>query len=173
DNALLAEDGLEISLYLSDAWQLLGSTALAAPMSRLFSARLLSAELSQDAAQLAGKIALLSPSYEAAALIISPTTDQDAFLVSLATGDFTAYTPQSEFEKIIQDAFQTPRIPYSVNQLMSQGKLGEVILNAMIQFEKGAAGDLQDLLESLSTLRLIGLEDTARRAALALVMLAD
>ena len=53
----------------------------------------------------------------------------------------------SEFEKTIQDAFQTPRIPYSVNQLMSQGKLGEVILNAMIQFEKGAAGDLQDLLE--------------------------
>jgi hypothetical protein len=51
--------------------------------------------------------------------------------------------------------------------------LGEVILNAMIQFEKGAAGDLQDLLESLSTFRLIGLEDTARRAALALVMLAD
>lgn len=94
-------------------------------------------------------------------------------MVSLATGDFTAYTPQSEFEKTIQDAFQTPRIPYSVNQLMSQGKLGEVILNAMIQFEKGAAGDLQDLLESLSTLRLIGLEDTARRAALALVMLAD
>ena len=173
DQALLAEDRSQISLHLNNAWQLLGSTALAAPMARLFSARLLSAELNQDAAQLAGKIALLSPNYETAAEIISPKTDQEAFLISVATGDFTDYTPQSEFEKTIQDAFQAPRIPYSVNQLMSQGKLGEVILNAMIQFEKGAAGDLQDLLESLSTLRLIGLEDTARRATLALVILAN
>ena len=100
-------------------------------------------------------------------------SEQDAFLVSIATGDFSTFSPKSEFEKTIQDAFNDPRVPYSVNQLMSQGKLGEVILNAMIQFEKGASGDLQDLLEALSTLRLIGLEDTARRATLALVLLAN
>lgn len=173
DQALLDENGSAIALNLDEAWQLLGETPLAAPIARIFSARLLSAELSGGSAQLAAKIALLSPSYETAAQIISPMSEQDAFLVSIATGDFSTFSPKSEFEKTIQDAFNDPRVPYSVNQLMSQGKLGEVILNAMIQFEKGASGDLQDLLEALSTLRLIGLEDTARRATLALVLLAN
>jgi hypothetical protein len=173
DQALLDENGSAIALNLVEAWQLLGETPLAAPIARIFSARLLSAELSGGGAQLAAKIALLSPSYETAAQIISPMSEQDAFLVSIATGDFSTFSPKSEFEKTIQEAFNDPRVPYSVNQLMSQGKLGEVILNAMIQFEKGASGDLQDLLEALSTLRLIGLEDTARRATLALVLLAN
>ena len=173
DQALLDENGSAIALNLDEAWQLLGETPLAAPIARIFSARLLSAELSSGGAQLAAKIALLSPSYETAAQIISPMSEQDAFLVSIATGNFSTFSPKSEFEKTIQDAFNDPRVPYSVNQLMSQGKLGEVILNAMIQFEKGASGDLQDLLEALSTLRLIGLEDTARRATLALVLLAN
>ena len=173
DQALLDENGSAIALNLDEAWQLLGETPLAAPIARIFSARLLSAELSGGSAQLAAKIALLSPSYETAAQIISPMSEQNAFLVSIATGDFSTFSPKSEFEKTIQDAFNDPRVPYSVNQLMSQGKLGEVILNAMIQFEKGASGDLQDLLEALSTLRLIGLEDTARRATLALVLLAN
>ena len=173
DQALLDENGSAIALNLVEAWQLLGETPLAAPIARIFSARLLSAKLSGGGAQLAAKIALLSPSYETAARIISPMSEQDAFLVSIATGDFSTFSPKSEFEKTIQDAFNDPRVPYSVNQLMSQGKLGEVILNAMIQFEKGASGDLQDLLEALSTLRLIGLEDTARRATLALVLLAN
>ena len=173
DQALLDENGSAIALNLDEAWQLLGETPLAAPIARIFSARLLSAELSGGGAQLAAKIALLSPSYETAAQIISPMSEQDAFLVSIATGNFSTFSPKSEFEKTIQDAFNDPRVPYSVNQLMSQGKLGEVILNAMIQFEKGASGDLQDLLEALSTLRLIGLEDTARRATLALVLLAN
>jgi hypothetical protein len=39
-------------------------------------------------------------------------------------------------------------------------------LTAIIQFYKGEAGDLQDMMDALSTLRLIGLEDTARRAIL-------
>ena len=173
DQALLGENASAIALNLAEAWQLLGATPLAAPISRIFSARLLSADLGGGAAQLAAKIALLSPSYETAAQVISPMSEQDAFLVAIATSDFSTFSPKSEFEKTIQDAFNDPRVPYSVNQLMSQGKLGEVILNAMIQFEKGASGDLQDLLEALSTLRLIGLEDTARRATLALVLLAN
>ena len=36
----------------------------------------------------------------------------------------------------------------------------------IIQFHKGEVGDLQDMMDALSTLRLIGLEDTARRAIL-------
>jgi hypothetical protein len=69
-------------------------------------------------------------------------------------------------EETIYEGFVQPRIPYAIKTLLEQGKLGEVILTAIIQFYKGEAGDLQDMLDALSTLRLIGLEDTARRAVL-------
>ena len=57
-------------------------------------------------------------------------------------------------------------MPFLVEQKLNQGKLGEVILNALLQFELGIEGNLKDFSESLSTLNLIGLETTARRAAL-------
>ena len=61
---------------------------------------------------------------------------------------------------------------FSLNvNLLAQGKLGEVILNATLQFKKGSDGDLQDLIEALSTLRHIGLDATARRATLSLIKL--
>ena len=171
DQALLDQDSEAIPEYLNEAWDLLGTTALAAPFSRIFAARLFAAELDVETMQLAAKIALLSPIYEEAAQKIEPKSDLEKLWIAIAKGKFFTYDPKSQLDKTIKDAFQDPRVPYSANNLMGQGKLGEVILNAMIQFEKGAAGDLQDLLEALSTLRFIGLEDTAKRAALSLVLL--
>ena len=55
-------------------------------------------------------------------------------------------------------------MPFLVEQKLNQGKLGEVILNALLQFEMGIEGNLKDLSESLSTLNLIGLETTARNS---------
>ena len=69
-------------------------------------------------------------------------------------------------EKIISKVFTEPSMPFLVEQKLNQGKLGEVILNALLQFEMGIEGNLKDFSESLSTLNLIGLETIARRAAL-------
>jgi hypothetical protein len=38
-------------------------------------------------------------------------------------------------------------------------------------FDRGARGNLDELTRALSTLRAVGLEDTARRAALQLMLL--
>ncbi len=73
---------------------------------------------------------------------------------------------KNETENIILKVFTDPKMPFLVEQKLNQGKLGEVILNALLQFETGIQGDLKDLSESLSTLNLIGLNNTARRAAL-------
>ena len=67
---------------------------------------------------------------------------------------------------LIENFLEEPRMPFLVEQKLNQGKLGEVILNALLQFETGIEGNLKDFSESLSTLNLIGLETTARRAAL-------
>ena len=73
---------------------------------------------------------------------------------------------KNETENIILKVFTDPKMPFLVEQKLNQGKLGEVILNALLQFETGIQGDLKDLSESLSTLNLIGLNNTARRSAL-------
>ncbi len=46
----------------------------------------------------------------------------------------------------------------------------EFLLNALIQLERGIAGDMQDLLESISTLRHVGLERVSQRTALWLIL---
>ena len=43
-------------------------------------------------------------------------------------------------------------MPFLVEQKLNQGKLGEVILNALLQFENRIDGNLKDFSESLSTL---------------------
>ncbi len=109
----------------------------------------------------------LTPEYEKYAGM--PALDSDPnfmFRAAIARGDLSKIIPQSDIETAISQAFLEPRIHHSVMELLSQGRLGEVILNAIAQFEKGSSGDLQDLMEALSTLRHVGLEDTARRAAL-------
>lgn len=167
DRALDAGRREDISDALDAAWSVFRDTPLAASFSAIFAARLLEAPLTGADAIMAAKIAMLSPLYERAA---DKLGGQDRFLAALARGDLSHQSPQSDLERAIFDAFQSPRIPSAIDGLVAQGKLGEVILNALIQFEKGADGDPQDLLESLSTLRLIGLENTARRAAIAVYL---
>ena len=76
-------------------------------------------------------------------------------------------------DSVIAKAFRTGRVPFAVSNLMEQHKLGEAILTALIQFEKGSMGDLQDLMDSLSTLHFLGLDETARRATLYLLIVGD
>ena len=115
---------------------------------------------------LACKLALLTPDYETAAFRLRSISDQYKIEIATATGEFSTLKPNTALEETIYQAFVQPRIPYAIKTLLEQGKLGEVILTAIIQFYKGEAGDPQDMLDALSTLRLIGLEDTARRAIL-------
>ena len=57
--------------------------------------------------------------------------------------------------------------------LLSENRLGEAILITMESFAHGSEGNLSALTQSIAALRLIGLEDTARRAALQLLLLED
>ena len=146
---------------------------LIAPTSRLFSNDLLAMELSPKDRKLAQKFALLSDEFETAAALISPNTPQDALLKAIALDDFSNLTISGTFESIISEAFRTSRVPFAISNLMEQHKLGEAILTALIQFEKGSSGDLQNLMDSLSTLNFFGLGETARRATLYLLIVGE
>ena len=146
---------------------------LIAPMSRLFSNNLLALDLSTKDRNMALRFALLSREFETVAALIRPDTPQDALIKAVALNDFSNVTTSGALDSVISTAFRTGRVPFAVNNLMEQHKLGEAILTALIQFEKGSSGDLQDLMDSLSTLRFLGLEETARRATLYLLIVGN
>ena len=54
---------------------------------------------------------------------------------------------------------------------VAEGRLGEVILRAMVLFSSGADGNGQDLTDAIASFRSLGLEDLARRSALELMIL--
>lgn len=62
-------------------------------------------------------------------------------------------------------------VPVKIRSLLDNGQLGEAILRTMDLFARGAQGNLGDLSKSLAALRAVGLEDTARRATLQLMLL--
>jgi hypothetical protein len=71
----------------------------------------------------------------------------------------------------IAAGFAATRPPARLAGLLEAGRLGEAILRAIALVNDGAAGDYAQLTDGLATLRLAGLEDTARRAALQILIL--
>ncbi|MEC7963813.1 MAG: hypothetical protein VX201_11110, partial [Pseudomonadota bacterium] len=54
---------------------------------------------------------------------------------------------------------------------MADRRLGEVILRAMLLYQRAIAGEIRELPIALATFRAVGLEDTARQAALQALLL--
>ncbi|MEP4038897.1 hypothetical protein [Pseudophaeobacter sp.] len=74
-------------------------------------------------------------------------------------------------QSIIQGFADGAEVPIKIRSLLDNGQLGEAILRTMDLFARGAQGNLGDLSKSLAALRAVGLEDTARRATLQLMLL--
>nr|WP_254054893.1 hypothetical protein [Pseudophaeobacter sp. EL27] len=74
-------------------------------------------------------------------------------------------------QSIIQGFEDGAEVPIKIRSLLDNGQLGEAILRTMDLFARGAQGNLGDLSKSLAALRAVGLEDTARRATLQLMLL--
>lgn len=163
--ALTSKDQSKIEQSLPAAWEAMQNARLEVPFARFYAEKLSGFALQGEVATLAGKILLLSPIYEK-----TSSTGSDKFLSALAMG-----TPPKQsadpLEQSVADAFHGAGVPQALTNRLARGQLGEVILQAMTLFSQGAAGDLRALTSALSTFRSIGLEDTARQAALQVLLL--
>jgi len=148
--------------YFQDAWKVFKQTNQLTVFAKLFGLRVFEKNLSPKSKKIAANLLLLTNNFKLTETYWNPSDIR----FGLTTGDFSQVKVSDETEKIILQIFTEPSMPFLVEQKLNQGKLGEVILNALLQFEMGIEGDLKDFSESLSTLNLIGLETTARRAAL-------
>lgn len=155
-------------------WPQMASAGLLVPFSQLFAERLATVEgLDPPAARLAARAAFLSPAYEELSTSVSAGTARPeiTFLTAIARGEAPRTGVDLPHAEAVAKGFGTATPPSVLTEQLSQGRLGEVILRAMALFASGAAGNGGDLTDALATLRAVGLEDTARRASLELMLL--
>ena len=163
-------DPKRIGSALQSAWDRMGNEGLEVPFALMFGDALETADLEGAAGALAFRIALLTPEYETAAAT-PPAGAEEQFLAGLASGRPDVSLTDANDAQVIAGAFtDPPKAAQDHARLIEQGKLGEAILSAALQFDS-ASGDPGEMAAALGTLRAVGLEDTARRAALQALIL--
>jgi hypothetical protein len=159
-----------VSKTLPTVWRAMKQAELETAFASLFAERLAGFELPEQAARIAFEVGLLSPVYEATAAQAESAPDT-ALLRAVAVGEVTTSRPQEAIAAAVHAAFTdaTPRA--DLTQKAQQKQLGESILTLLSLLEDGLNGDAKALQDALATLRTLGLEDTARRAALQVLLL--
>ena len=157
---------------LPRAWNAMQQAGTETVFADLFSEPLARSGLSGSAADLAWRIRLLSPSYELAAHDAQPAGAENRFLAALAQGRPGDEPAPSQTASAIAMGFAPDTAaPVAIRRLLDNGQLGEAILRSMVLFARGADGNLGDLTAALAAFRAVGLESTARRASLQLMLL--
>lgn len=172
DVAVLSGDTTRVARALPGAWAAMQQSELEVNFADLYGERLAKLPLTGEARRLALTIGLLSANYE---VIATGITEQDgpemAFLAAIAAGNMTGAKPEGTIADAVARAFTAPSQTPSLMAKLTQGRLGEAILEALHLITDGALGDVADITSGLSLLRQVGLEDTARRAGLELMLL--
>lgn len=170
--ALQDTDSAALDVSLPVAWQAMQDAGLEVAFAELFSEALARAPLVSPATRhMSWRIRLLSSGYDT---VEAPSGgDRELlFLAALAQGGPRHVAAPDPVAQAIARGFSpTPSPPPEIAGMIGQGRLGEAILEAMQLFADGARGNHRALSESLATLRAVGLEDTARRAAVQLLLL--
>ena len=167
DLALTAGEDAAVYSALSAAWEEMQAAGLEVPFARMFAEALLPFQTAEAPALLT-RVLFLSPDYELAA---QNAPESLAFLTGIAQGDVSVALAENATEEAIAQGFTsaTPGQPSAA--LLKEGKLGEAILAALTDLATTRPGETLKLSQALATLRSVGLEDTARRTALQLLIL--
>ena len=173
DAALEKGNAQEVSDTVTAAWAAMREARLEVPFARLYGARLAEMDLPGRAAKRAAfRIALLSPQYESASRRMVPEGEVEAFLAAVAQGDVADVRAPSSAARAVAAGFDpVPVVDADTAALLREDRLGEAILSAMRVYASAMAGDSKDATRALTALRVLGLEDTARRAALQFLIL--
>jgi hypothetical protein len=171
DRALSEKDAETVDTILPAAWTAIREAGLELPFARLWASDLTGLPLTGAAAEVAYDLAMLSPDYETHAARLPATTPRRRFLAATARGTPGDVSAPDALSAAIARGFAGETLPPAIRLDLAQDKLGEAILSAMALYISGAGGETKDIVPALATFRATGLEDTARRAALQLLIL--
>ncbi len=172
ETALRTGSAEAVAKTLPPAWEAMREASLEVSFAALFAEPLSTIPLAGRAAALARDVALLSPGYEAAARRIIGDGPQERLLRAVARGEVPdGPVPDAHLASAVHAAFSNPTPRTDLMALARDEQLGMAILRLLSMLHDGASGDTGALRDALATLRALGLEDTARRAALQIVLL--
>lgn len=173
DTALTDNDAEAVADALPAAWSAAREMRLETVIADLFAERLMRMTLPERARALMLDIALLSPLYETAARTLTPVTQPQRFAVGLAQGTPSPENATTPTQAAIADGFARAGPAPSDEALLDHGRLGEAMLIAATQLDARSDATREGLGAAIATLRAIGLEETARRAALQILLLEE
>ncbi len=168
--ALAENDTGAVAEILPGAWARMRDAGLAHVFANHYGAEIAALPLTGEAKRLALHIGLLSPAYESVALAADPATGEDAFLLALAKGTPESAVAQGPVALAVRDGFLAKGLPDIASPMLAERRVGEAILKAISLFSEGAAGETQSTADAIALLRALGLQRTARRAALELLL---
>lgn len=169
--AITAGDAARVAATLPAAWARMQEAELEVPFAVLFGKALIELPLTGEPAAIAFRVALLSPSAEAAAKRHRTSDSTDAFLVALALGKGASAVPPDSLGRAISAAFRSPAPSTEAQALLDGNRKGEAIITAINNIGRGVEGDLRGVTEGLSLLLTVGMDAVARRTALELMIL--
>ena len=174
-DAALESGNIEaVSSTLPTVWRQMQEAELEVSFATSFAPRLGALPLTGNAAALQARIGMLSPEYEAIAVNMDDAVslgENTALIRAIAGGEVAGDAPKTPLPRAIFDAFSAP-LPRPEWVVMARnGQLGEALIGTLRALRDGARGDSRALREALGTLRALGLEDTARRASLQILLL--
>ncbi|MGB7241903.1 MAG: hypothetical protein WBC93_07445 [Sulfitobacter sp.] len=155
---------------LPSAWRAMQAAQLEVAFATLFADQLTGLTLSGSAGRIAFEMALLSPEYETAKA--SGQQSNAGLYTAIASGATDTLPQQTDPKaRAVISGFSRQAAPADLSDMVAQNRLGETILRTLKMLDDGARGDLSSLTKALGTLRALGLEDTARRAALQVLLI--
>lgn len=172
DQAIQTSNPKAIGVVLAPAYAAMKAAELESMLAAVYAKPLSRMDLAPADQRIAFELGLLSTDFESAAKKDPGTKLPDtAFLQALARGDLKGVVAPSSLGRAIAPAFDTPVLTLHFQTLKDQGRIGEIILQAMKMVMEGGFGDLRQITEGLSALRIVGLESVARRTALELMLI--
>ena len=171
ETALRMRNPAAVSKTLPAAWRIMRAARLAVPFANLFARDLTALALPEDAQDAAFEVILLSDHYTRAAQIFPERARQRPDLAAVATGDIPQDVPAEPVSQAVSAAFRAAPPDTALVTLAQTGALGHALLNTLALTDAGGKGDINQLVTGLATLRALGFEDVARRAALQVLLL--
>ncbi|WP_231592366.1 hypothetical protein [Pelagovum pacificum] len=171
DSALGGRNDDRVAEALQPAWDAARAARIEVPFARFFGPALAERDLDGAAGALAFRIGLLSNEYEELALDHEPASTEDAFLAAIARGEAPDEVPDMRMADAVATAFTNPPPMERLIEMVGEDRLGEAALRGISLFDVGTAGDAETLTEALGFFRAVGLEETARRGALQVLLL--
>lgn len=172
DKALAAGDTKAVSRALPRAYKAMAENELEPVLAALFGDQLSGMTLSGKAARLAFELSLLTPNYEENARIGAEADPRGDLLAGLAQGDTSQMRTRDSLGRTLKVVFDAPPTAAADRyEGLLPDQLGLAIIEAIGDVTEGAKGDYPRLQDGLRLLRLVGLESTARRTAIELMVL--